>query len=139
MQELQYLNVALNNISKFQNLQRCESLQKLDVTLNFISKAGLLSVHTLQHNLHLRDLHCLGNPCTQWSGYRSYVIAMVPTLHTLVRTPLCLTCNSLWHDIQCYPWCQMQMPHFSCCLQELTLRMVASCCRMLHDCASVVD
>ncbi|KAK9822057.1 hypothetical protein WJX74_003997 [Apatococcus lobatus] len=83
LKELQYLNVALNNISQFQNLQRCESLQKLDVTLNFIGKKGLLSVHTLQHNIHLQDLHCLGNPCSQWTGYRTYVIAHVPTLRTL--------------------------------------------------------
>lgn len=94
LQELQYLNVALNNISKLQNLQRCESLQKLDVTLNFISKAGLLSMRTLQHNIHLQDLHCLGNPCSQWTGYRPYVIAVVPTLCTLVRsTPVPCPCH----------------------------------------------
>ena len=84
LQELQYLNIALNNISKFQNLQRCESLQKLDVTLNFIGKAGLLSVSSLQYNIHLKDLHCLGNPCTEWTGYRAYVIAQLPSLQNLV-------------------------------------------------------
>ncbi|KAK9854485.1 hypothetical protein WJX84_002141 [Apatococcus fuscideae] len=88
LKELQYLNIALNNISKFQNLQRCESLQKLDVTLNFIGKAGLLSVSSLQYNIHLKDLHCLGNPCTEWTGYRAYVIAQLPSLQNLDGTAI---------------------------------------------------
>lgn len=44
-QELEYLNAAVNNIVKIENLQRCESLKRLDLTVNFIPKAGLLSVH----------------------------------------------------------------------------------------------
>lgn len=39
------MNLALNNILRVQNLQRCESLRRLDLTANFIDKAGLLSLH----------------------------------------------------------------------------------------------
>jgi protein TilB len=49
---------------QIQNLQRCESLNKLDFTVNFIDKAGLLSVESLQANEFLRDLYLVGNPCT---------------------------------------------------------------------------
>lgn len=98
LKELEYLNIAVNNIQKvpqtrsrcgpdsfplrrlsrdaadaeanlrynlqIQNLQRCESLNKLDFTVNFIDKAGLLSVESLQANEFLRDLYLVGNPCT---------------------------------------------------------------------------
>ncbi len=36
MKELDYLNMALNNISKIENIEGCESLRKLDFTVNFI-------------------------------------------------------------------------------------------------------
>jgi len=85
LQELQYLNLAVNNITKLQNLQRCESLQKLDVTINFIPKAGLLSLASLNGNYNLRELFLIGNPCTDWSGYRQFVVATLPQLHKLVR------------------------------------------------------
>ena len=38
--DLQYLNLALNNVSKIQNLQKCEALEKLDLTVNFVSKVS---------------------------------------------------------------------------------------------------
>lgn len=84
LQELQYLNLAVNNITKLQNLQRCESLSKLDLTVNFVAKAGLLSLHSLQANVHLQELYLLGNPCADWPGYRQYVIATLPQLKKLV-------------------------------------------------------
>lgn len=83
MKQLQYLNVALNNISKIQNLQSCESLQKLDMTMNFVPKAGLLSVSSLDVNHHFEELYLLGNPCSDWPGYRDYVIAVLPRLQRL--------------------------------------------------------
>lgn len=83
MKQLQYLNVALNNISKIQNLQSCESLQKLDMTMNFVPKAGLLSVSSLDANHHFEELYLLGNPCSDWPGYRYYVIAVLPRLQRL--------------------------------------------------------
>jgi len=36
LKELEYLNLALNNISKIENIEGCESLKKLDLTCNFI-------------------------------------------------------------------------------------------------------
>jgi protein TilB len=53
-QDLEYLNLAMNNITKVQNLQRCESLTKIDLTINFIPKAGLLSLASLGANYNLK-------------------------------------------------------------------------------------
>jgi protein TilB len=36
LKELDYLNLALNNIAKIENIEGCESLRKLDLTVNFI-------------------------------------------------------------------------------------------------------
>lgn len=85
MQELEYLNLAINNITRIQNLQKCESLKKLDITVNFIDKAALLSVPSLSANYQLQELYLVGNPCTEWHGYRKYVIAKLPHLQKLVR------------------------------------------------------
>ena len=75
----------MNNLTKVQNLQGCESLAKLDLSVNFIPKAGLLSLASLRQNAALTELHLLGNPCTEWPHYRSYVIALLPQLRQLVR------------------------------------------------------
>jgi protein TilB len=83
LKELQYLNLALNNIQKVQNLQRCESLAKLDLTMNFVPKQGLLTVTSLACNEHLHDLYLMGNPCSDWAGYRPYIVAIVPQLDKL--------------------------------------------------------
>ncbi|XP_034039660.1 LOW QUALITY PROTEIN: protein tilB homolog [Thalassophryne amazonica] len=81
LKKLEYLNLTLNNIEVIENLEGCESLQKLDLTLNFV---GLLSsVVSLQHNIHLRELFLLGNPCAQFDGYRQYVVAALPQLQCL--------------------------------------------------------
>lgn len=34
--ELEYLNLALNNIETIEGLESCDNLQKLDLTCNFI-------------------------------------------------------------------------------------------------------
>ena len=80
--------MAVNNLTKIQNLQRCESLQKLDLTVNFLDKAGLLSVQSLRHNEHLSELYLLGNPCAEWSGYRLFVVGTLPQLRKLVSAAL---------------------------------------------------
>lgn len=77
--------MAINNISRIENLQRCESLERLDLTMNFVDKLGLCSVSSLASNVHFRELHLIGNPCTEWNGYRSFVVASVPQLQKLVR------------------------------------------------------
>ncbi|NXG66678.1 TILB protein, partial [Hemiprocne comata] len=78
LKKLEYLNVALNNIERIENLEGCEELQKLDLTANFIGE--LSSVETLKYNIHLKELFLVGNPCTEFEGYRQFVVA---TLHQL--------------------------------------------------------
>lgn len=36
LKELEYLNLALNSIKKIEGIEQCESLVKLDLTVNFI-------------------------------------------------------------------------------------------------------
>nr|XP_012640873.1 protein tilB homolog isoform X1 [Microcebus murinus] len=78
LKKLEYLNLALNNIEKIENLEGCERLTKLDLTINFIGE--LSSIKTLQHNIHLKELFLMGNPCTDFDGYRQFVVA---SLHQL--------------------------------------------------------
>ncbi|XP_076602185.1 dynein axonemal assembly factor 11 [Chaetodon auriga] len=84
LKKLEYLNLALNNIEVIENLEGCESLQKLDLTVNFVGR--LSSVESLRHNVHLRELFLVGNPCTQFEGYRQYVVASLPQLKWLDGT-----------------------------------------------------
>jgi protein TilB len=46
--------LALNNIEKIENLENCEFLSKLDLTVNFIG--DLESVENLADNYHLKEL-----------------------------------------------------------------------------------
>lgn len=62
LKKLEYLNLAINNVEKIENLEGCESLQKLDLTLNFVG--DLTSVETLKGNVQLREFFLTGNPCT---------------------------------------------------------------------------
>ena len=41
LKELEYLNLALNNISKIENITGCESIKKLDLTCNFVTLENL--------------------------------------------------------------------------------------------------
>ncbi|XP_078119861.1 dynein axonemal assembly factor 11 [Sander vitreus] len=81
LKKLEYLNLALNNIEVIENLEGCESLQKLDLTVNFVGR--LSSVESLKHNVHLRELFLVGNPCTEFQGYRQYVVSSLPQLKWL--------------------------------------------------------
>ncbi|XP_025206314.1 protein tilB [Melanaphis sacchari] len=81
LKKLEYLNLALNCIEKIENLDRCESLNKLDLTMNFIGK--LDSIESLKNNTHLRTLYLTGNPCTDYDGYREYVIGILPQIDIL--------------------------------------------------------
>ncbi|XP_030075160.1 dynein axonemal assembly factor 11 isoform X2 [Microcaecilia unicolor] len=78
---LEYLNLALNNIERIENLEGCEELQKLDLTVNFVGE--LSSIRVLQCNLHLKELFLVGNPCTEFEGYRQFVLATLPQLKWL--------------------------------------------------------
>ena len=84
LKELEYLNLSLNNIKKIENIAGCESLKKLDLTLNFVDFDALKeSLENLQSNAFLEDLYLLGNPCTDFPGYRQYVAAKLPQLGQL--------------------------------------------------------
>uniref|UniRef100_A0A3P8RZ54 Leucine-rich repeat-containing protein 6 n=1 Tax=Amphiprion percula TaxID=161767 RepID=A0A3P8RZ54_AMPPE len=86
LKNLEYLNLALNNIEAIENLEGCESLQKLDLTVNFVGR--LSSVESLRHNVHLTELFLVGNPCTEFQGYRQYVVAALPQLKCLDGTEI---------------------------------------------------
>ncbi|XP_051058445.1 dynein axonemal assembly factor 11 [Phodopus roborovskii] len=81
LKKLEYLNLALNNIERIENLEGCEWLTKLDLTVNFIGE--LSSVKTLRHNIHLKELFLMGNPCTDFDGYRPFVVVTVQQLKWL--------------------------------------------------------
>lgn len=55
LRELEYLNLALNNVECVEGLERCEALQKLDLTANFIT--DLTSLLTLQDLPNLTQLY----------------------------------------------------------------------------------
>ncbi|GBM74859.1 Protein tilB [Araneus ventricosus] len=78
LKKLEYINFTLNNITRIENLRGCESLRKLDFTANFIGE--LTSVESLQDNYQLEELYLTGNPCTEFEGYREFVIATLPQL-----------------------------------------------------------
>lgn len=72
-----------------ENLQGCESLQKLDLTANFIAApAGLLSVASLAANTSLNELFLTGNPCEKACGYRQFVVGALPQLQRLDGTDI---------------------------------------------------
>ncbi|XP_060940962.1 dynein axonemal assembly factor 11 [Limanda limanda] len=86
LKKLEYLNLALNNIEVIENLEGCESLQKLDLTVNFIG--CLSSAESLRHNIHLRELFLVGNPCTEFQGYRQFLVSSLPQLKSLDGTEI---------------------------------------------------
>jgi len=110
---LEYLNLALNNITRIEGLRNMEWVRKLDLTLNFINLDVLEeSIDELMGCRSLVELFLLGNPCmglnvdnddmsgtndtsqeegvvdkgqkqVGWRGCRAYVIARLPTLQFL--------------------------------------------------------
>ena len=80
LHELQYLNLALNNISIIEGLDGCEKLNKLDLTMNFV--VDITTVQSLKKNKLLRELYLVGNPCDKFKGYREFIIACLPNLQT---------------------------------------------------------
>ena len=72
------------SVGKIEGLKRCESLNKLDLTLNFIDVEDLQeSLENLEWCPLLDELTLTGNPCTDWPKYREYTIAKVPQLKRL--------------------------------------------------------
>ena len=57
LKELEYLNLALNNIEIIEGIDGCENLNKLDLTVNFIDCDTLEeSIKNLKHCLFLKEL-----------------------------------------------------------------------------------
>ena len=77
---LEYLNLSMNNVETIEGLSGCESLKKLDLTMNFIPVRNLIQITKLKANHQLRELFLTGNPCTDFEGYRLYTIANLPQL-----------------------------------------------------------
>lgn len=73
--------MLIYNIHVYNTCVGCEDLQKLDLTVNFVGR--LSSVESLRQNVHLRELFLVGNPCTDFKGYRPYVVACLPQLQVL--------------------------------------------------------
>lgn len=66
LKELEYLNLAINNIDMIEGVEGCECLNKLDLTCNFIElKHFMRSVTNLRKVKSLREIYLLGNPCTE--------------------------------------------------------------------------
>lgn len=81
LKQLTYLNLALNNISVIEDVEHCESLEKLDLTCNFIECKNLLeSLYNLKKCESIRELYLLGNPCLDFEGTRELTIAVVDQL-----------------------------------------------------------
>lgn len=75
MKDLRYLNMALNNIKKIEGLGSCEKLAKLDFTVNFIDVDFFQkSIENLKKNRELKELYLTGNPCTEFKGWKEFVI-----------------------------------------------------------------
>ena len=84
LKELEYLNLAVNSVAKLEGLKRCESLNKLDLTLNFIDVDDLEeSIEELEWCENLHEVYFTGNPCTDWEHFREYVIARLPQVQRL--------------------------------------------------------
>lgn len=86
LKDLEYLNLALNNIKRIEGLQNCEFLKKLDLTLNFVDFDNLrVSIDHLRSCHNLSELFMMGNPSqANWGKkFEMYVIAHLPQLKTL--------------------------------------------------------
>jgi protein TilB len=84
LKELEYVNLAVNSVSLIEGIRGCESLQKLDLTLNFIDVEDFEeSMDNLAELPDFRELYLLGNPATDWEHWKDYVVARLPHLGRL--------------------------------------------------------
>lgn len=111
LKDLEYLNVALNNIAMVEGLEGCEFLRKLDLTVNFVDLDALeASVDHLKPRVHLRELFLMGNPAESWSGCKNFVIASLPQLESLDGVQITRSARIL---------ADQQLPHLRLELREL--------------------
>jgi protein TilB len=84
LKDLEYINFAVNSISKIEGLRRCESLRKLDLTLNFIDVEDLKdSMEELEWCPDFSEFYLMGNPCLDWVNAKEYVIAKCQSINRL--------------------------------------------------------
>ena len=84
LKQLEYVNLAVNSISLIEGVRGCESLQKIDLTLNFVDIEDFgESVDNLAELPDIREVFLVGNPCTDWPYWKEYLIARVTTLGRL--------------------------------------------------------
>ncbi len=71
----------MNNVTKIENIEGCESLKKLDLTVNFVDVTDLHDSAVMLSKLpSLKELYMTGNPCEDWKGCKDYIIAHALTL-----------------------------------------------------------
>lgn len=79
--ELEYLNLALNNITIIEGIENNESLTKLDLTCNFIdSENYLASLKNLKKCESLKEIYIMGNPCCDFLKHRELMVAICSNL-----------------------------------------------------------
>lgn len=79
--------MAVNSVKKIEGIRRCESLNKLDLTLNFVDLEDLKdSCEEMEWCENLIEVYMVGNPCTDWEHFREYVIAKCPQIMRLDGT-----------------------------------------------------
>ena len=78
------MNLAVNNLKKIEGIKFCESLYKIDLTLNFVTLETLEeSMEELQYLDELKEIYMTGNPCTDWDKCTDYILGMLPQLRRL--------------------------------------------------------
>lgn len=115
LKDLEYLNVALNNIEKIEGLEGCEFLNKLDMTVNFVDVDVLEeSIRHLASRTHLKELFMMGNPAqTEWPGFANFVIASLPRLESLDGLKITKSSRIV---------AEQQLPHLRLELRDLAAR-----------------
>merc|ERR1719484_56907 len=115
MKDLEYLNLALNNVERVEGLEKCEFLSKLDLTVNFVDlDACEASIEHLRSRVHLKELFMLGNPCaSDWDGFFNYAVARLPQLETLDGKEITRSMRIV---------AEQQLPHLRLQLKELAAR-----------------
>ena len=84
LRELEYINLAVNSVSLIEGVKGCESLQKIDLTLNFVDIEDLEeSIDNLCELPDFRELYLLGNPCLDWKYAKEYIFARLENLGRL--------------------------------------------------------
>ena len=80
LKSLKYLNLTLNAITTINGLRKCEKLEKLDLTANFISLNNLeFILNELNFNINLKELYLIGNKCNNYNFTRLYIIFKINT------------------------------------------------------------